>query len=60
MTVGIRRDLAEASTAVEGIGLKVAERFICYRQTYVRAINAGKGVTEIAPKALASKEIIEL
>lgn len=51
---------AEAALALDGLGFKPLDAFVCQRQTYVRATNTGKGVTEIAPKALASKEIIKL
>lgn len=51
---------AEAAAAIEGLGLKVASAFVCYRQTFIRATNMGKGVSEVAPKALASKEIAAL
>lgn len=48
---------SEASLAVQSLGLEVAPAFTCYRQTYVRATNMGKGVTELAPNAHAAKEI---
>lgn len=50
----------EATTAVTGLGLRVAPVYVRHRATYEKAINRGKGVTETRANSHAAKEVIAL
>jgi chromosome partitioning protein len=50
----------EAVVAVQSLGLRVAARHIGHRRAFVTAIGKGKGVTEVAKKDEAAREIKEL
>jgi chromosome partitioning protein len=47
----------EAVVAVQSLGLRVAKSHIGHRRAFVLAIGKGKGVTEVAKKDPAAKEI---
>ncbi len=49
----------EAEIAASSLGVKVASApaYLCQRAAYVKAIGAGKGVTELEPKGQAAGEV---
>jgi chromosome partitioning protein len=50
----------EAALAVQSLGFTVAPTYVCHRATFEKAINHGKGATEMRGKSFAAKEIIAL
>jgi chromosome partitioning protein len=52
--------VAHATAALTHFGVPIASVHVCDRPTFVSAIDAGKGVTEKAPKGPAATEIRKL
>jgi chromosome partitioning protein len=50
----------EAALAVQSLGFTVAPTYVCHRATFEKAINHGKGATEMRGKSYAAREIIAL
>lgn len=57
---GAPKSYAAAAGQMRAHGIAVAENFICSRQAFIHATDAGKGITETEPKSDAAREVMNL